>query len=62
MNIHLGRKEAIQIMRPYGRGNMTLRRWIREVPGLHVTLPGCTRGHIVRAKLIELLNQTTPKA
>lgn len=57
--IHLGRKEALTVMQPYGVGIRVLRRWIATVPGLHVRLPGCKRGHIIRAKLIELLNTTT---
>ncbi len=53
--IHLGFKEALSVAQPYGVGRSTLERWIRTVPGLHVTLTGRRRGHIVRARLMALL-------
>ena len=55
--IHLGRKEALEVMAPFGVGRGTLQLWIDTVPGLHVTLRGRRRGHIVRVKLMEQLQQ-----
>lgn len=57
--IHLGRKEALEVMKPYKVGRPTLERWIRNERGLYVKLPGRQRGHIMRARLVQLLNTRT---
>lgn len=57
--IHLGRKEALEVMRPYNVGRPTLERWILQERGLYVRLPGRQRGHIMRARLMQLLNAHT---
>ena len=57
--IHLGRKEALLVMKPYNVGRPTLERWIKQAPGLYVKLPGQKRGHIMRARLLQLLTTRT---